>query len=84
MSGKIFTDEIVFIVMDKNMVIFLVMWIIVASANMSALNNDDGNSWQEIRTIAAEGSNDGQFWAKNLGQVHSGWCNPENAINVAN
>ena len=66
------------------MVIFLVMWIIVASANMSALNNDDGNSWQEIRTIAAGGSNDGQFWAKNLGQVHSGWCNPENVINVAN
>ena len=56
----------------------------VESANMSALNNDDGNSGQEIGTIAAGGSNDGQFWAKNLEQVHSGWCKPENAINVAN
>ena len=42
---------------------------------------------EKIVTIAARASNDGQFWAKNLGPVHLGGrrkCNPENAINVAN
>ena len=54
-----------------------------------ALNKDDGNSGQETGTIAAWVSNDGQFWVKNLEQVHFlggtlAHCNPENAINGEN
>ena len=42
----------------------MVMWRVIA------LNKEDGNSGQETGTIAAWVSNDGQFWVKNLEQVH--------------
>ena len=42
----------------------MVLWRVIA------LNKGDGNSGQETGTIAAWVSNDGQFWVKNLEQVH--------------
>ena len=54
------------------------------SANMRGLNNDNGNPWQEMGTIAAEA----QWWAilgeKSGASALYRWCSRENAINVRN